>query len=90
MKLNRILCALAFAGLMLSLDGCALYRDDRCYLPADEYYIARDLFIQTGSLELVRLTLRDYQWQTCKLNEALYRLQKEFEVLPEELPESNA
>ncbi len=52
---------------------------------ATEYAVARELFIQTGSLDLVEKRLVEFEWQRPERNEALYRLRKEFEVLPEEV-----
>ncbi len=75
---------------LAALPGCAgfldLYRNDRCFVPDDRYAYAREQFIQTGSLDLVQLRMEELQWQRCERNEVLYRLQKEFEVLPEALP----
>ena len=77
--------------LILTLGtSCALYREDRCWIPPEQYALARDLFIQTGSLDLVQRNLEDMQWERCKINEAVYRLQKEFEVLPEGEPAAGA
>lgn len=66
--------------------GCSLYRNDRCFIPDEQYTAARELFIQSGSLDLVERQLTDMQWRRCRINETIYRLQKEFEVLPEEVP----
>ena len=73
------LCAMLFA-------GCALYRNDRAWVPKEQYQYAREMFIQTGSLDLVQQRLTDMKWRRAKVNEIVYRLGKEFEVLPEELP----
>ena len=73
------LCAMLFA-------GCALYRNDRAWVPKEQYQYAREMFIQTGSLDLVQRRLTDMKWRRAKVNEIVYRLGKEFEVLPEELP----
>lgn len=70
--------------------GCALYRNDHCYVPNEQYVKAREMFVQTGSLDLVERQLKDLEWRPCKINEVLYRLSKEFEVLPEELPSQQA
>jgi hypothetical protein len=69
-----------------AMAGCSLYRNDRCWVPEEQYLIARELFVQTGSLDLVRQRLEEYEWRRCRINETIYRLGKEFEVLPEELP----
>jgi hypothetical protein len=66
--------------------GCSLYRDDRCYVSNEQYSQARTMFIKSGSLDLVERELKDMQWRRSKINEILYRLRKEFEVLPEEIP----
>lgn len=86
--MNRLKIAGWIAGgtLVLSLTlGCSLYRNDHCYVPDEQYAQARTMFIQTGSLDLVQRQLEDLQWRHCKVNETMYRLQKEFEVLPEEV-----
>lgn len=87
---NRIIrCAgmlLLLAGAA-SFSGCALYREDRCWVPEDQYLDARQLYITTGSLDLVIQQLEEMQWRRCKINEIRYRLEKEFEVLPEERPQ---
>lgn len=46
----------------------------------------REMYLRTGSLDLVERQLDDLQWQRCKINETIYRLGKEFEVLPEVVP----
>jgi hypothetical protein len=71
------------AAWMLASVGCALYRNDRCWVSPEEYAQARDIFLQAGSLDLVHKRLDDLDWKTSKINETLYRLRKEFEVLPE-------
>jgi hypothetical protein len=66
--------------------GCAFNSTDHCWVPDDQYHNARDLYIQTGSLEIVKRRMEEMQWRICRRNEVVYRLKKEFEVLPEELP----
>ena len=68
------------------LAGCTLYSSDHCWVPEDQYLDARTLYIQTGSLEIVKRRMEEMQWRICRRNEVVYRLQREFEVLPEELP----
>jgi hypothetical protein len=82
---------IACAALVIVMTlGCSLYRNDRCYIPDDQYAKAREMFIQSGSLDLVERQLTDMEWRRCRINEAIYRLQKEFEVLPEEVPAPQA
>lgn len=91
--INRWLTAGCLAATLLAggmAGGCALYRNDHCYVTPDKYTLARNLFIETGSLDLVERRLHDLQWQRCEVNEAIYRLRKEFEVLPEESPAVSA
>ena len=73
--------------IMTGPSACSLYRNDRCYVPEDQYELARDVYVETGSLDLVEQRLIDSQWKRCKINEVVYRLNKEFSVLPEELPQ---
>lgn len=78
--LRQALTALALAATCLTA-SCALYRNDRCFLEDDRYAIARGLFIESGSLDLTQRQLKSFQWLDCEINEAVYRLQKEFEVI---------
>ena len=67
--------------LLAPLFSCALYREDRCYVDDDQYGLAHDLFVQTGSLDIVEKQLNEFDWRRCKVNEVVYRLRKEFEVV---------
>jgi hypothetical protein len=84
---NSAFKSLAVGMLCLGLTaGCALYRNDHCWVAEPQYQTAREMFLATGSLDLVQARLTDMQWRRCKVNEILYRLGKEFDVLPDELP----
>jgi hypothetical protein len=84
-KLSPFLRRCAGAGALLVFVGsawsCALYRNDRCYVSDAEYGIAYDLFLDTGSLDLVERQLTDADWRRCKVNEVVYRLKKQFEII---------
>ncbi|MBI1784168.1 hypothetical protein HYR69_03410 [Candidatus Sumerlaeota bacterium] len=62
--------------------ACALYRNDRCYVEDEDYAVAHKLFVESGSLDLVQRQLREFKWRRCEINETIYRLTKEFEVVP--------
>lgn len=70
------------AGLVWT-SGCAIYREDRCHVEDLRYGIAKDLFVESGSIDIVERRLRANKWQTCEINEILYRLDKEFEIVSE-------
>ncbi len=70
------------AGLMWT-SGCAIYREDRCHVEDWRYGIAKDLFVESGSIDIVERRLRTNKWQRCEINEILYRLEKEFEFVSE-------
>lgn len=73
---------LGLAGLFLApLASCALYRNDQCYVEDWRYKIAHDFYIESGSLDVVKERLHDFQWRRCEINECVYRLEKEFEVV---------
>ena len=65
---------------LLAAAGCSIYRNDRCYVDDTRYGAMRQVFMQTGSVELVRQQMEDLQWARCEKNEVLYRISKEFEV----------
>lgn len=66
--------------LVTSLTSCALYRNDKCYVEDQDYRLAKELFIESGSLDAVRKQMELMEWSTCEKNEVVYRLSKEFEV----------
>ena len=84
----KYLLALSMAAAVTATGptGCALYRNDKCWVPPEQYDEARAMYLQMGSLDLVEQRMIEQQWRLCRRNEVLYRLNKEFEVLPEELP----
>jgi len=73
--------ALALAVLpFMTAGGCAIYRNDRCYVDDVRYGVMRQTFMQSGSIEIVRQEMERLQWARCEKNEVLYRISKEFEV----------
>jgi len=72
------LCLAALA--TLTPTSCALYREDRCFAEDYEYESAREIFAETGSMDLVRRRMEEIGWRRCLQNEITYRLTKEFEV----------
>ena len=63
--------------------SCAAFRSERCYVEDWQYDIAYNIFVQTGSIQVVRRRLTDLEWRSCSINECMYRLRKEFEVVSE-------
>lgn len=63
--------------------ACSLYTKDRCYVEDEDYGLARIIYLESGSLELVELRLESFEWRRCAINEAIYRLTKEFEIIDE-------
>lgn len=75
------------AGLTAGLaPGCAGLRTERCYVEDDQYSIAYNMFVESGSLDLVEQQLSDFQWRRCVINEVIYRLTHEFEVISDQDP----
>jgi hypothetical protein len=80
---RRLLRGLTAAALILGLvavSGCGIYRRDKCYVDDTRYTQMRDIFVESGSIELVKRRMDELQWMRCEKNEVLYRLKKEFEV----------
>jgi len=87
MNHSRMLGWIVSAGLCVSLLlGCSLYRNDRAWVSPEKYEQAHRFYVRTGSIDLTERHLHDLRWTTGEINETIYRLGKEFEVLPEELP----
>lgn len=60
--------------------GCSIYRNDRCYVDDARYDLMRQIFIQSGAVDMVKREMERLQWARCEKNEVLYRISKEFEV----------
>ncbi|NQU43409.1 hypothetical protein HQ520_08985 [bacterium] len=48
------------------------------YISDSKYEMARTAYDQTNSLLLTENRLRELNWQRAEINEALYRLKKEY------------
>jgi hypothetical protein len=73
--------AVLLVGLLLCATGCALYRNDRMWIPDARYEAARAVYDETGSLTLTEDKLRaDPTWQRGEINEATYRLKKQYRL----------
>ena len=72
------------AGLLLwsflFFSACTLYRDDRVYLTDPEYAFVKKTYDSTGSLVLTEKILADKHWQRGQINEARYRLTKQYRL----------
>ena len=64
--------------ICIFLAGCSLYRNDRQFVWDIEYYDVRQLYERCGSVEIVEDVLRDYQWSRGKINEVMYRLNQDY------------
>ena len=76
----RILLLIAILIISLSLAGCAWQQHDRCWISKGQYHEAKKLYDKVGSLELVRQTLIDDNWLNGEINQAIYRLKKEYHL----------
>lgn len=81
--LARAASAALAAGLLLGATACSIYRNDKCWVDDTRYASMRDVFVQTGSMDLVRSQMDALEWARCEKNEVAYRLSQEFEI-PEE------
>ena len=74
----------ALAGLLLlallALSACSLYREDHMCLTDQEYAFAKKTYDSTGSLVLTEKALVDRHWQRGQINEARYRLTKQYRL----------
>ena len=76
MRLLRNILLFSVAGVLLV--GCVTAPNDRCFIFDTRYHEARRAFERTGSVSLVRQALEDAHWPECEINEAIYRIEKEF------------
>jgi len=66
--------------IIFLMSACAWRATDRCWIDDQRYKQVRELYLETASLEIVRQTLKDNYWTTPEINEAIYRLKKEFHL----------
>lgn len=72
---------LLLALLLTATLGCSLYRNDRMWISEEKYATARSAYDTTGSLALTEEALREsHVWQRAQINEAIYRLKKEYRL----------
>lgn len=78
--LTIVLTSAMLASLLLV--GCtASFGPRRSYLTPAKYQYVQQLYAQTHSLQIVRRTLEEERWRRSEINEAVYRLEKESEIL---------
>jgi hypothetical protein len=64
------------------LGGCtSAFGPPRSYLTPTKYQYVQQLYAKTNSLQIVQLTLEKERWRRSQINEALYRLEKENEII---------
>ena len=66
--------------LLCGIFSCAWRQNDRCWISKERYETARELYLQTNSLDLVQQALKDSAWMPGEINEAAYRLVKEYNL----------
>lgn len=76
----------ACAAVLLCLAGCSLYQNDRQWLWDSEYLWVRDVYDRCGSVDVVEKVLRDRSWTRAQINEARYRLSKDYSLDEKGIP----
>lgn len=66
--------------IVMTMMACSWRERDFCWISDTYYNKARELYLKTGSLEIVKQTLKDNYWTPGEINEAVYRLKKEFHL----------
>jgi len=72
--------------IVLVFVSCGWRAEDRCWIDKAKYEQARELYLSTASLEIVKESLEDAHWTTPQINEAVYRLKKEFHLEATDMP----
>ncbi len=80
MREKRCILVLACMVIFLVFLSCAWRQNDRCWISNARYEEAKQLYMETNSLDLVRQKLEDRHWSIAERNEAEYRLIKEFHL----------
>ncbi len=79
--MRQLFFALILATTFLLAGGCGYKTEDRCWIDDYGYKQVKKLYEKTQTLDLVRRSLEDqHNWRQCEINEALYRLRKEYHL----------
>ena len=73
------------AAASVVLAGCLGGPDDRAFITDDRYREARRAFERSSSVEVARMAMEQARWPRPMINEAVYRIEKEF-GLKDDLP----
>jgi len=60
--------------------SCSIIKNDKCWISEEKYIKVKKYFNETDSLNLTLQHLKDEHWSRCEINEAKYRLIKEFDL----------
>lgn len=91
-RLSQMIAPLALIGVALLLSGCRMTftvpprydAENRLYLPPWKWEQVVGLYEDNQNIDVVRRNLQDLHWYRSEINEAVYRLQNEYAVPPEE------
>ena len=74
-------CCYAFLILVsLLFTACNAFDGDRVYIPDTQYETAKRVYNETGSVQLTAARLKEWHWRQAEINEAVYRLTKQYEM----------
>ena len=78
--MKGLYCFWAILIMVVILMGCG-YKQDRCWVDDSQYLKAKKIYQTTRNLDLVRRHLEDQRtWRPCEINEAIYRIKKEYHL----------
>ena len=78
MQRCSVLFLLSF--ICLSFFACNSFDGDKMYIPDSQYETAKRIYNETGSVQLTSAKLKELHWRKGEINEAVYRLTKEYEI----------
>ncbi|HBF35049.1 TPA: hypothetical protein DDW35_10865 [Candidatus Sumerlaeota bacterium] len=66
--------------ISLTFAACNSFDGDKVYIPDTQYETAKRIYNETGSVQLTAGRLKELHWRSGEINEAVYRLTKQYEI----------
>jgi hypothetical protein len=78
--MQRLVLFLVVISLLGVMTACTMFDGDKVYISDTQYATAQRVYNETGSVRLTAAKLKEFHWRSGEINEAIYRLTKQYEM----------